>query len=53
MYYSHTGDVCEFARSVLTFCALHPCADPFQDMVPGLAPRQADQLWHHLVLGRA
>ncbi len=49
----HTRVVLEFARSVLTFCALLPFADPFPDMVLALAPRQADPLWHHLALGRA
>jgi hypothetical protein len=39
------------ARSVLTFCALLPYGDLFPDMVPALAPRLADLMWHRLVPG--
>jgi hypothetical protein len=35
-----------YARYALTFCALLPCADLFPDMVPALAPRLADLMWH-------
>jgi hypothetical protein len=42
-----------YARSALTFCALLPYADLFQDMVPALAPRLADPMWHRLVPGLA
>ena len=41
------------ARSALTFCALLLCADLFPDMVPALAPRLADLMWHRLVPGLA
>ena len=41
------------ARSALTFCVLLPCADLFLDMVPALALRLADLMWHHLVPGLA
>ncbi len=41
------------ARSALTFCVLLPYADLFPDMVPALALRLADLMWHHLVHGLA
>lgn len=51
--YSHIPCMWICAKSALTFCALLPCAGLFPDMVPALAPRPADQMWHHLALGRA
>ena len=51
--YSHIPCMWICAKSALTFCALLPCADLFPDMVPALAPRLADLMWHRLVPGLA